>query len=125
MKNPRKEFVRLGSSPNRIGYWDFQAATSIVLKDGSALTAMTKEIYEPTAAKRNVEWGCVEASMRKTLVSIWQNGNRPLLQKIMQRTLPEPPTVGDFLGAFALYLESDEPGKENAPMLEETRSGVS
>lgn len=108
MRDAKRELARLGLPPKRVCYWDLACALSLVTADRFTLTAIIKEIYEPVAAMRNVEWHCVEVSMRKAVVYIWQRGDRELLQKIMHRTLPEPPTVGEFLGAFALYLEYEE-----------------
>lgn len=106
IKDPQKELNRLGLSPKLIGYWDLLTAIELVLKNKSALTAMIKEIYIPTAAKRCVEWDCPEASIRKAIRLIWQRGNRDLLERIMNHSLPEPPPAGEFLGAFAFYLNS-------------------
>lgn len=105
IKDPQKELNQLGLSPKLIGYWDLLTAIELVLKNKSALTAMIKEIYIPTAAKRCVEWDCPEASIRKAIRLIWQRGNRDLLERIMNHSLPEPPPAGEFLGAFAFYLE--------------------
>lgn len=108
MLDPQRELNRLGLSPRLIGYWDILAAVEIVARDKSTLTAMTQEIYTPAAARRCVEWGCAEASIRKAIKSIWRRGNRALLEEIMHHRLPEPPTAGEFLGAFVFHLEGIE-----------------
>ena len=108
MFNARSELLDLGLSPHLIGYWDILAAIDIIAKDKTTLTAMTNEIYAPAAEARNVEWGCVEASIRKAIRTIWKRGNRELLEQIMHHRLPEPPTAGEFLGAFAFHLEGIE-----------------
>ena len=108
MLDPQRELNCLGLSPRLMGYWDLLVAVEIVARDKSALTAMTQEVYAPAAAQRCVEWGCVEASMRKAIQSIWRRGNREQLEKIMHHRLPEPPTTGEFLGAFVFHLEGIE-----------------
>lgn len=109
----RHELIRLGLSPKRIGYWDLLTALELVASDRHALTAMVQEVYIPTAERRQVEWTCVEAAMRKAVASIWHRGNRRLLQRIMRRILPEPPTVGEFLGAFVDYCETAQKVQAN------------
>ena len=108
MLDPERELNMLGLSPRLIGYWDLLAAIDIVANDKTALTAMTKEVYEPAAARRCVEWICAEASIRKAILMIWRRGNRARLEQIMHRRLPEPPTAGEFLGAFVFHLEGVE-----------------
>ena len=108
MLDPQRELNSLGLSPRLMGYWDILAAVKIVAQDKSVLTAMTQEVYMPTAVQRCVEWGCVEASIRKAIQNIWRRGNREQLEKIMHRRLPEPPTAGEFLGAFVFHLEGIE-----------------
>ena len=105
MRDPQVELVRLGLSPRRVGFWDLAAAVDLVAQDKTILTAMVQEVYTPTAARRSVEWECVESSMRKAIMMIWQRGNRTMLEQIMHHTLPEPPPAGEFLGAFVFYLE--------------------
>lgn len=107
MRDPEWELIRLGLPIKRIAYWDLLNTIALVQKDRFRLTNMVEEIYIPVAEMRHVEWNCVEVSMRRAVQSIWQKGNRRLLQRIMHRVLPEPPTVGEFLGAFVVYLESD------------------
>lgn len=105
MINAQRELNELGLSPRLVGYWDLLTAIEIVGRDKTTLTAMTSEIYTPTAAVRNVEWGCVEASMRKAIRTIWERGDRDRLEQIMHHRLPEPSTAGEFLGAFVFHLE--------------------
>lgn len=105
MLDPQRELNLLGLSPRLIGYWDILAAVEIVAQDKSTLTAMTKEVYGPAAARRSVEWGCAEAAIRKAIRIVWQRGNRARLEQIMHHTLPEPPPAGEFLGAFVFHLE--------------------
>lgn len=112
MLDPERELNMLGLSPRLIGYWDLLASIRIVARNKSALTAIIKEIYEPAAARRCVEWICVEASVRKAILIIWQRGNRARLEQIMHYRLPEPPTVGEFLGAFVFHLEGIEEASE-------------
>lgn len=108
MIKAQRELNELGLSPHLVGYWDLLAAIKIVAKDKTALTAMTNEIYTPAAEARSVEWGCVEASIRKAIRTVWKRGNRERLEQIMHHRLPEPPTAGEFLGAFVFHLEGIE-----------------
>lgn len=55
MINAQRELNELGLSPRLVGYWDLLTAIEIVGRDKTTLTAMTSEIYTPTAAVRNVE----------------------------------------------------------------------
>jgi len=112
VRNPKLELVQLRLPLGHTGFWDLLKAVSVVAEDESLLTSMIQNVYEPVGAMRNVSWRCVEISMRKSVGFIWESGNRHLLQKIMDRTLPEPPTVGDFLGAFSMYLKYEKPSKE-------------
>ena len=113
MINAQRELNELGLSPRLVGYWDLLTAIDIVARDKTTLTAMTIEIYAPTAAARSVEWGCVEASIRKAIRTIWKRGNRERLEQIMHHRLPEPPTAGEFLGAFVFHLEGIEEDYES------------
>lgn len=108
MINAQRELLELGLSPRLVGYWDILAAIEIIAHDKTTLTAITNEIYAPAAEARRVEWGCVEAAIRKAIRNIWKRGNRELLEQIMHHRLPEPPTAGEFLGAFAFHLEGIE-----------------
>lgn len=105
MLDPQIELVRLGLSPKRVGFWDLVVAVELVAQNKTILTAMIQEVYIPTAARRSVEWECVESAIRKAIMMIWQRGNRARLEQIMHHALPEPPTAGEFLGAFVFYLE--------------------
>ena len=105
MLDPQIELIKLGLSPKRVGFWDLIAAVELVAQDKTILTAMIQEVYVPTAARRSVEWDCVESSMRKAITMIWQRGNRMRLEQIMHHILPEPPSAGEFLGAFVFHLE--------------------
>lgn len=113
MLNAQRELNELGLSPHLVGYWDLLAAIEIVARDKTALMAMTNEIYAPAAAVRSVEWGCVEASIRKAIRTIWMRGNRDRMEQIMHHRLPEPPTAGEFLGAFVFHLEGVEDDYES------------
>lgn len=105
MRNIQKELLQLGLSPSRISYWDMIFAVELVRADLSSLTALRKDVYCKIGARRAVEWDCAEASLRRGIRTIWSRGNRAQLERIMHYTLPEPPTVGEFLGAFAFYLD--------------------
>ena len=109
MRDPERELVRLGVPLRGVSYWDLLNATALIAEDRLLLTNIVKEVYVPIAKMRHVKWGCVEVSMRRAIKRIWQKGNRRLLQRIMHRVLPEPPTVGEFLGAFVFYLNNSEP----------------
>ena len=115
MLDPERELNMLGLSPRLIGYWDLLAAINVVAQDKASLTAMIQEVYTPAAARRSVEWDCVESSIRKAILTIWRRGNRARLEQIMHRRLPEPPTAGEFLGAFVFHLEGVE--KESDALL--------
>ena len=107
MRDTKKELIQLGLSPRRISFWDIIYAVELVQSDMSSLTAITKEIYAKTGLHRSVEWDCAEASIRRGILAIWEQGNRAKLEQIMHYSLLGPPTAGEFLGAFVFYLEDN------------------
>ncbi len=97
---------RLGLSPNAVGFWYILSAIEVMRQDTRAVSCLTKRVYTAVAETYSVSSGAVESGLRHAVSACWK-GNRSLLEEVVGVTLPARPTVGRFLAALLMHLETD------------------
>lgn len=103
---PKQALQKLGISPETVGYWYMLEAVDLIGQDMRILTTITKQLYPRIAHKFQVTPESIEAALRRVIKNCWASGNRTLMEQIVNHTLPQPPTVGHFLGQLAVYCQT-------------------
>lgn len=88
---------RLGANSSYVGfYYVTYGVSQQNIQKPELITFITKGLYAEIAIKYQTTVGCVERDMR-TVNTIWQHGNRELLEIIFERNLTRKPRNGEFI----------------------------
>lgn len=105
------------------GYWYLLTALSVIERDETVLTSVTKELYPAIALRHGVTSENVESTMRRTVRLLREHDSRAAMERILGHTLPEPPTLRHFLGQLHYYcsLEGSPSGEGSLDALSAAR----
>ena len=95
---------RLGANSSYVGFYYVTYGVSQNIQKPELITFITKGLYAEIAIKYQTTVGCVERDMRTVINTIWQHGNRELLEIIFERNLTRKPRNGEFIDALSNYL---------------------
>jgi len=95
---------RLGVTTNYTGFFHTSYSVYLAVHQRERLLLVTKWLYPEVAAHYKTTWRCVERNIRTVAEIAWQR-NRPLLEKLAQRSLPCRPTVSAFLAILSASFE--------------------
>ena len=98
--------LRLGVTPNYHGFFQTLLAVRLASQDPNRLARVIKSLYPEVARAYGTSWKAVERNIR-TIISIAWTCNRPLLEQLAQRSLPDKPTVSQFLALLAVYCSAE------------------
>ena len=73
---------RLGANSSYVGFYYVTYGVSQNIQKPELITFITKGLYAEIAIKYQTTVGCVERDMRTVINTIWQHGNRELLEII-------------------------------------------
>ena len=100
--------LHLGITPNYSGFFQTVLAVRLALRDLEQLTCVTKSLYTEVAGFYGISWKAVERNIR-TVVSIAWDCNRPLLEQLSRRPLPDKPKPSQFLALLTAYYSAGKP----------------
>lgn len=103
---------KLGANYSYAGFDFVLEAVEMLKEDRKALQYITKELYLPIALKYNTTEKCVERNIRTIIKTVWEYGNRELLDEIAGRKLKEKPNNRDFLASLVWYSELHDSEKD-------------
>ena len=95
---------RLGANSSYVGFYYVTYGVSQNIQKPELITFITKGLYAEIAIKYQTTVGCVERDMRTVINTIWQHGNRELLEIIFERNLTRKPRNGEFIDALCNYI---------------------
>ena len=95
---------RLGANSSYVGFYYVTYGVSQKIHKPELITFITKVLYAEIAIKYQTTVGCVERDMRTVINTIWQHGNRELLEIIFERNLTRKPRNGEFIDALSNYI---------------------
>lgn len=95
---------RLGANSSYVGFYYVTYGVSQNIQKPELITFITKGLYAEIAIKYQTTVGCVERDMRTVINTIWQHGNRELLEIIFERNLTRKPRNGEFIDALSNYI---------------------
>lgn len=98
---------RFGITANYIGFFHMSFAVCLAVQQPERLLLVTKWIYPEVARHYNTTWKCVERNIRTVTTIAW-NRNRPLMEQLAKRTLPDRPTPAAFLAVLAAVFRDEE-----------------
>lgn len=98
---------RLGVSANYTGFFQTACAIKLCRAEPERLLLATKKIYPEVAEQCGTNWGAVERNIRTVCGVAWKN-NRPLLEQLARRPLPEKPHNTLFLAILLHGLSISE-----------------
>ena len=94
---------RLGLTANYTGFFHMAYGIRLGLEDPERLLLVTKWLYPEIARRYSTNWRAVERNIRTAGRIIWQ-ANRPLLEELAGRPVPERPRNSQLLAILAAAL---------------------
>lgn len=102
-----EEFLTLLEVPaHHNGYIHLRMACEMLLEDETRIQNVSKLVYQRIADDLDTSVPCIDVSIRRTLHATWATGNRSMLEEVMGRPLPDPPSGVRFLAAARRYLSA-------------------
>lgn len=95
---------RLGSNNSYKGFRYTAYGVSRVIQDHELLTYISKGLYVEIACRYLTTIGCVERNIRTVVKTIWEHGDRKLLNEVFGLELDQKPHNGAFMDALAHYV---------------------
>ena len=89
------------------GYQYLREAILFTLRDGDAVTGITKVLYPEIAKRFSTTSTCVERAMRRAIEVAWDRGDEEVRQKIFRGTVSGnkgKPTNGEFIAMIAEHV---------------------
>ena len=89
------------------GYQYLREAILFTLRDGDAVTGITKVLYPEIAKRFSTTSTCVERAMRRAIEVAWDRGDEEVRQKIFRGTISGnkgKPTNGEFIAMIAEHV---------------------
>ena len=89
------------------GYQYLREAILFTLRDGDAVTGITKVLYPEIAKRFSTTSTCVERAMRRAIEVAWDRGDEDVRQKIFRGTISGnkgKPTNGEFIAMIAEHV---------------------
>lgn len=74
------------------------------IDDPELLTYISKELYVEIACQYHTTLKCAERNIRTVVKTIWEHGDRALLNEVFGRELEQKPRNGAFIDAVAHYV---------------------
>lgn len=120
---------QLGVTANYTGFFHTAYAVSLCAEQPNRLLLVTKWLYPEVAKQYKTTWKAVERNIRTVSVIIWQE-NRPLLERLAHRNLPQKPRATQMLailasslnsGCLAAYESNESVGTQSNILLAERR----
>ena len=89
------------------GYQYLREAILFTLRDGDAVTGITKVLYPEIAKRFSTTSTCVERAMRRAIEVAWDRGDEEIRQKIFRGTVSGnkgKPTNGEFIAMIVEHV---------------------
>lgn len=100
-----EEFLaQLEAPAHHNGYVHLRMACEMLLEDETRILNVSKLVYQKIADDLDTSVQCIDVGIRRALHATWATGNRALLEEVMGRPLPCPPSGVRFLAAARRYL---------------------
>lgn len=99
----------LGVTANYVGFSHIGDAVQLCMHSPQRLQLVTKQVYQEVAQRRGTTWKAVERNIRRAGRLIWE-GNRPLLEELAGRPLPQKPCSAQLLAILTLWLLREPSG---------------
>lgn len=94
-----EQLLLLGVSARYVGCRYAACAVKLCTETPDRLLLVTKWLYPDVARRFQTNWTAVERDLRTVSRTAWKH-NRPLLEDMIHRPLPAPPTVTELLYAL-------------------------
>lgn len=94
----------LGVAANYTGFFHMASAIALCREQPGRLLLVTKCLYPEVAKQYNTNWKAVERNIRTACGVIWRE-NRPLLERLAYRPLPQRPRTAQFLCILVQSLD--------------------
>lgn len=108
---------RLGLTANYTAFFHTSYAVLLCIQAPEKLLLVTKYLYPEVAKQYGTNWRAVERNLRTAGGIIWKS-NRPLLESLARRPLPEKPRPAQLLAILSAALEPDSGAGEEAAAVE-------
>lgn len=100
----QKLLREIGINNTYLGYYYVTYAIQLVIKDETKLILISKWLYPDVALKFHTSVSCVERNIRTIIQTIWEHGNKDLLEQIAGCKLEDKPTNSKFISMVASYI---------------------
>ena len=97
------ELLKLGITPDYIGYDYLASALVMTIDDDSLLKATTTRLYPTIAKEKQTTSANVERGIHTVIKAAWGYKDRDKLTSIMGRHYPEPVSNGKFIAIASRY----------------------
>lgn len=97
---------QLGVTANYTGFFHTAYAVALCAEQPDRLLLVTKWLYPEVAKQYKTNWKAVERNIRTVSVIIWRE-NRPLLEHLAHKNLPQKPCTTQLLSILASSLNSN------------------
>ena len=94
----------LGVTANYTGFFHMASAIALCREQPDRLLLVTKFLYPEVAKQYGTNWKVVERNIRTACGVIWRE-NRPLLERLAYRPLPQRPRTAQFLCILVQSLD--------------------
>ena len=105
---------RLGITANYMGFLYTACAVELCARQPERLQLVTKWVYSEVASRYQTNWKAVERHIRAASGMAWER-NRPLLEELAGRPLPQRPYAAQLLAILANSLYAHSPAPETVP----------
>lgn len=99
---------RLGVTANYAGFFHMSCAVALCLEEPKRLLLVTKRLYPEVARRCGTSWKSVERNLRTVGEIIWRE-NRPLLEELAGRPLPQRPRNAQLLAILCTSFDVRAP----------------
>lgn len=104
----------LGITANYMGFLYTVCAVELCARQPERLQLVTKWVYPEVAGRYQTNWKAVERQIRTASGMAWER-NRPLLEHLAGRPLPQRPYAAQLLAILANSLYTRSPSAETVP----------
>lgn len=102
-----EQLALLGVPASYKGCYFASYAVELCLETPDRLLLITKWVYLDVAKKYRTNWMAVERNLRTVAKVAWKN-NRILLEEMVRKPLPAPPTVTELISALCRAVLDDD-----------------
>lgn len=95
---------RLGVNNSYKGFNYTAFGVSRAIQDPELLTYISKGLYAEIACRFQTTTECVERNIRTVIKTIWEHGDRKLMNEMFEKELKQKPCNVAFLDAVAHYI---------------------